>query len=111
MSDCVFCKIIKDEIPSDKVYENDEIVAFKDINPTAPVQILIIPKTHLSSLSRAKKNHQEVLGSIQVAAAQIAEDKGISNAFKLLTLSGKGAGQEVFHIHYHLLGGWKNKKK
>ena len=109
MSDCVFCKIVKGEIPTKFEWEDDEILAFDDIKPIAPVHILIIPKKHIESLGAAKKEDAELLGKIQRIASKLAEKKGIGNAFRLLTLSGKGAGQAVFHLHYHLVGGWKGE--
>ena len=109
MNDCVFCKIAKGEIPTKFEWDDDEIVAFDDIKPIAPVHILIISKKHIESLGKVEKEDSELLGNIQRIASEIAEKKGIGNAFRLLTLSGKGAGQTVFHLHYHLIGGWKDK--
>ncbi|MDR1941993.1 MAG: histidine triad nucleotide-binding protein [Endomicrobium sp.] len=104
--DCLFCKIIKGEIPSAKVYEDEEIFAFKDINPQAPVHIVIIPKKHIESLSGAEINDAEVLGRLQLAAAKIAAQLGgLENGYRLVNNCGHDAGQTVFHIHYHLLGG------
>jgi len=108
MKDCVFCKIIKGEVPTVFEWEDDEMLAFEDIKPIAPVHILIIPKKHITSLGEAGKDDVELLGKIQKTAAEIAKKKGIGSAFKVLTASGKGAGQTVFHMHYHLIGGWKN---
>lgn len=109
--DCVFCKIVKGEIPCKKVYEDDEIFAFWDINPVAPVHILVIPKKHISRLADAKDEDKEVLGEIQLVIAKIAKEEGIDDSFRTAIANGEMAGQSVFHIHYHLLGGWKDKTK
>ena len=109
MNDCVFCKIAKGEIPTKLEWNDDELVAFNDIKPIAPVHILIVPKKHIESLGKTKNEDVELLGKIQRIASKLAKKKGIGNAFRLLTLSGKGAGQTVFHLHYHLIGGWKDK--
>lgn len=109
MSDCIFCKIAKEEIPTKFEWNDDGIMAFDDINPIAPVHILIVPKKHVESLGKTKNEDIEMLGNIQKIASRLAKKKGIGNAFRLLTLSGKGAGQTVFHLHYHLIGGWKDK--
>ncbi|MFV1917744.1 MAG: histidine triad nucleotide-binding protein [Patescibacteria group bacterium] len=107
MTDCIFCKIVKGEIPSKKVYENDRVLVFHDINPVAPVHVLVIPKLHIKSLSGVKEKDRDILGEIQVVTAKAAEKLGISKAFRLVTASGGKAGQEIFHLHYHLVGGWK----
>lgn len=109
--DCVFCKIVKGEIPSKKEYENEDVFAFHDINPVAPVHILIIPKRHIKNISGAKNDDVNILGKCQIAARDVAEKLGISSAFRLATANGKEAGQSVFHLHYHLVGGWKDKTK
>ena len=109
MDDCVFCKIVKGEIPTKLEWNDDEVVAFDDIEPIAPVHILIIPKKHIESLGKTKEENVELLGNIQRIASELAEKKGIKNAFKVITASGKRAGQTVFHLHYHLIGGWKDK--
>jgi len=105
MKNCIFCKIIKGEIPSKKVYEDDDLLAFNDINPQAPVHILIVPKKHLKNLFSLRDIN--LLGKIQLKAIEISDELGISDNFKLLTNNGKKAGQEVMHIHYHLMGGYK----
>jgi len=109
MDGCVFCKIVKGEISTEFEWDDDKIVAFNDIEPIAPVHILIIPKKHIESLGKTKKEDVELLGNIQRIASELAEKKGIKKAFKVITASGKEAGQTVFHLHYHLIGGWKNK--
>ena len=109
MGDCIFCKIVKGEIPSKKVYEAGDVLAFHDINPIAPVHVLIIPKKHIKNLAGASKQDEAVLGRCQVVAGKISKKLGIGEAFRLLTASGSKAGQDVFHLHYHLIGGWGKK--
>ena len=106
MSDCLFCKIAAGEIPSAKVYEDEEILAFRDIAPKAPVHILLIPKKHLASLAEAGPDDAAWLGKMQLLARQLAEKEGVAESgFRVLTNSGPNSGQEVAHLHYHLLGG------
>ncbi len=103
---CIFCKIVSDEIPSTKVYEDDEFLAFKDVNPTAPVHLLVIPKAHIASLDAAKKEHAELLGRLQIVAAEIARQQGIAkDGYRLVLNCGVQGGQTVDHLHYHLIGG------
>ncbi|MCR4396640.1 MAG: histidine triad nucleotide-binding protein [Candidatus Saccharicenans sp.] len=106
MSDCIFCKIIRKEIPAAIVYEDDEILAFDDIRPQAPVHTLIIPKAHLPGLKEAEKEQAGLLGRILLQAGEIARLKGIDRSgFRVVVNSGPDSGQEVFHLHFHLLGG------
>ncbi|MBN1622602.1 MAG: histidine triad nucleotide-binding protein [Endomicrobiales bacterium] len=106
--DCIFCKIVKREIPSQIVYENERILAFRDITPQAPVHILIIPKAHITGLNDISRDHTELLGEIQSAAKEIAEKENISSSgYRVVTNCGKNAGQAVDHLHYHILGGRK----
>ena len=108
MNDCLFCKIILKEIPSDVVYENDHILAFRDINPQAPTHILIIPKEHISTLNKLEKNHQVLAGEILLASALLAEREGIAESgYRTVFNCNKNGGQAVYHIHLHLLGGRK----
>ena len=107
VQDCIFCKIMNGEVPTKFEWEDDEIMAFEDIEPIAPVHILIIPKKHVESLGKSGKEDVEMLGKIQRVAVELAKKKGIDSAFRVLTASGKVAGQTVFHLHYHLIGGWK----
>lgn len=104
MSDCIFCKIIKREIPAQLVHEDDRSVAFKDINPQAPTHVLVVPKKHVAALSACVDEDSALLGHLQLAAKAIAE-KGKLSSFRLVTNNGRGAGQTVDHLHYHLLGG------
>jgi len=103
--DCLFCKISRGEIPSRKVYEDEEIFAFHDINPVAPVHFLLIPKLHLTSLLEAEESHAALLGRMLVLAAKLAREQGLDGGFRTVINSGKGGGQEVFHLHIHIIGG------
>ncbi|HRD02803.1 MAG TPA: histidine triad nucleotide-binding protein [Candidatus Saccharicenans sp.] len=106
MTDCLFCHIINKEIPSKLVYEDEQVLAFEDIKPQAPVHLLIIPKRHIASLKEAEENDQNLLGYILLAARKIARDKGLAESgFRLVINTGPDAGQEVYHLHVHLLGG------
>ena len=103
---CIFCEIINKNIPSEIVFEDDEIMAFRDVDPRAPVHILIIPKRHISGLSDAKESDKELMGRICLAAAEIAEREGINlSGYRLVANTGSDAGQAVDHLHFHLLGG------
>jgi histidine triad (HIT) family protein len=105
MSDCLFCKIIEGKIPSSKVYEDDKAYAFNDINAQAPTHVLIVPKKHVVGLKEATADDAELLGYCQLVAAKIARERGIENAYRTVYNVGPGAGQSVFHLHLHLIGG------
>ncbi|MBF4694916.1 histidine triad nucleotide-binding protein [Fusibacter ferrireducens] len=106
MVDCIFCKIINGEIPSSKVYEDDLVYAFEDINPSAPVHVLIVPKEHIASLEELDEGHTSLIGHLHLVASKIAKERQINESgYRLLTNVGKDGGQSVFHLHYHLLGG------
>ncbi|MBE7035248.1 MAG: histidine triad nucleotide-binding protein [Ruminococcaceae bacterium] len=106
MSDCIFCKIIKGDIPSQKVYEDELVYAFRDIAPAAPVHVLIVPKEHLCCLNAAKPEHQALLGHILLTAQKLAEDLGVKDdGYRIINNCGENAGQTVFHLHFHLLAG------
>jgi histidine triad (HIT) family protein len=105
--DCIFCKIIAGEVPCDKVMEDKDLLVFHDIKPSAPVHVLIIPKKHIENLGTASKSDGNVLGKCQIAAGDAARKLGIAKNFRVATASGFDAGQRVFHLHYHLVGGWK----
>lgn len=106
--DCIFCKIVEGAIPSKKVFENEHVIAFHDIQPAAPVHILIIPKKHISSMNDVESGDWYLLGEIHSAAQQIAKGQGIAQTgYRLINNCGPDSGQVVFHIHYHLLGGEK----
>lgn len=102
--DCIFCKIAMGTMPAQVIYEDDHVVAFKDLNPQAPTHLLFIPKKHIASLAKASEDDAALLGHIQIAAVKLAKDLNIGD-FRLVTNSGKGAGQSVDHLHYHLLAG------
>ena len=106
MSDnCLFCKIARGEIPCKKVYEDEDVLAFHDIHPAAPVHFMLIPKVHLSSLLDADESHAALLGKMLVLAPRLAKEQGLNNGFRTVINSGKGGGQEVFHLHMHVIGG------
>lgn len=108
MEDCLFCKIIKGEIPSTKVYEDEDILAFNDINPAAPIHILVIPKKHIESLAHMKKEDEAIVGKIYGVINKIAEEKGFKdNGYRVIVNCGRDAGQEVMHLHFHVLAGAK----
>jgi histidine triad (HIT) family protein len=108
MADCLFCKIFKKEINSKIVYEDKEIMAFEDINPQAPVHILIIPRKHIESLNDIKEEDEILLGKMFTVAKKLAKEKGISeDGYRTVFNTNKNAGQAVFHLHLHLLGGRK----
>lgn len=103
--DCLFCKIIAGEIPSTKVYEDEFVYAFKDINPIAPVHILFIPKVHISGASAVTAENAEIVGKIFTAIAKVAAEMKLENGFRVVTNCGADAGQTVPHLHFHLLAG------
>lgn len=106
--DCLFCKIIKKEIPSDVVYEDEEVLAFKDIHPAAPVHILVIPKKHISSLVELQEQDIAVVGKIYQVINQIAKEQGFAQkGFRVIVNCGEDGGQEVGHLHFHVLAGKK----
>ena len=108
MTDCLFCKIIDGEIPGDIVYENDSVLAFNDINPIAPVHILIIPKEHIATLNDLEEKHTQTMGELFLAAKKIASEKGFSKSgYRTVFNCNKDAQQTVFHIHLHLIAGRK----
>ena len=105
MSATIFTKIINKEIPADIIYEDDLCLAFRDINPQAPVHILIIPKKPLPELNDAGIEDERLLGHLMLAAKIVADQEGVADAFRLVLNNGAGAGQEIFHMHFHLLAG------
>lgn len=108
MEDCIFCKIINKEVPSTIVYEDEDVIAFKDIHPVTPVHILVIPKKHISSLVELKKEDEAVIGKIYTVINKIAKQEGIlDKGFRVIVNCGEDGGQVVKHIHFHLLGGKK----
>ena len=106
MSDCLFCKIVNKEIPSNFVYEDDDTVAFNDIRPKAPTHILLIPKKHIEKLSDLNSGDAALAGKMILNISKIAEQAGIKeNGFRVVVNNGKNSGQEVYHLHFHILGG------
>ena len=106
MSECIFCKIANKEIPSNIVYEDDKVIAFNDLDPKAPVHVLIIPKEHYSSAMEINDENSQIVGNIFAAASKIAVKLGIDkNGFRIVNNCGNDGGQTVGHIHFHLLGG------
>ena len=106
MTDCLFCKIREGEIPADIVYQDDDVMAFNDVNPQAPVHVLIIPKKHISTLNDAGDGDAEVLGKLFTAAKGIAKERGVDDdGYRTVVNCNEKAGQTVFHIHMHLLAG------
>lgn len=103
--DCIFCKIAAGEIPSTKAYEDDRVLAFYDLEPQAPVHILIIPKEHITSAADINESNSSLVAHIFEVAAQVAREKNLNGDFRVVTNSGEGAGQSVKHLHFHLLGG------
>ena len=108
MDSCIFCKIVAGQIPSSKVYEDDLVYAFNDINPLAPTHVLIIPKEHvLASAADATEEHAALIGHVFAVAAKLAKELGLDGGFRIVTNSGDDACQTVHHLHFHLLGGKK----
>ena len=105
MSDCIFCKIVEGTISAKKVHESDDLIAFEDINPVAPVHILIIPKKHIPTLAEASEQEGGLLGHLLLMARQVAEDQNLRDGYRVVINNGVTAGQTVFHIHLHLMGG------
>ena len=105
MSDCLFCRIIRGEIPSKKVHEDEHTVAFEDLNPQGPTHVLIVPKKHIAGLKEATAEDAELVGRCHLAAAQIARERLIEDGYRTVLNVGPGAGQSVFHLHVHLIGG------
>lgn len=103
--DCLFCKIINGEIPSNKVYEDDTVFAFRDIEPQAPTHILIIPKQHIKSAAEIDESNSAVVAHIFEVAAKIAKQEGLDDGFRIVNNCGDLAGQSVKHLHFHLMGG------
>ena len=104
--DCLFCRIIAKEIPSKIVYEDDQMIAFEDINPQAPTHILVVPRRHIASLNEVTPEDALLVGHLHLVAAKIAHARGIAESgYRTVVNNGRGAGQSVFHLHLHLLGG------
>lgn len=105
MSDCLFCKIVKKEIPCNKVYENENFVGFFDIDPKAPTHILVIPKKHFENVYELVQSDLSLTSELMKVATQIAKQENLNNGFRIVINTGKDGGQSVFHVHAHVLGG------
>jgi len=105
MADCLFCKVLEGKIPSRKVYEDERVYVFEDINPQAPTHVLIIPREHIAGLNKAAEKDAEIIGYMNLVAAKIARERAIEDGYRTVLNVGPRSGQSVFHIHLHLLGG------
>jgi histidine triad (HIT) family protein len=105
VSDCIFCKIATGAIPSNKVYEDEDVIVFHDLHPVAPVHVLVVPKTHIESLAHAEVEHQALLGKLMLVGARVADQLGLQKGFRTVINTGAGGGQTVFHLHLHVIGG------
>lgn len=103
--DCLFCRIVAGEVPSDRVYEDEEVIGFRDISPRAPTHVLVIPRRHVADAQALTEEDGPLLAALFAAARRIADDAGLQNGYRLVTNVGPEAGQSVFHLHFHLLGG------
>ena len=104
-ADCIFCKIVRGEIPAKKIHEDEEVIAFHDIRPQAPVHILVIPKAHVATLYDAQPANQSALGKMLVVAGRLAREAGAADGFRTIINNGRVGHQEVYHVHMHVLGG------
>lgn len=111
MKDCLFCKIIAGEIPSTKVYEDDAVFAFRDINPQAPVHVLVLPKEHIACAGEINGENSALVGKCFEAIAKIAESEGLEKGYRVINNCGEDGGQSVMHLHFHLIGGRKLSEK
>lgn len=105
MSDCIFCKILDGDIPSNRVYEDEYCIAFHDVQPAAPMHLLVIPRKHISSLDALTPQDQELMGHIMTRIPEIARNQGLDQGYRTVVNTGEQGGQTVFHIHFHILGG------
>ena len=105
MTNCLFCKIVAGDIPSTKVYEDEKVLAFRDINPQAPTHILVIPKAHIASVAEVNAENADVVAHIFTVIPKIAEAEGLTGGFRVVSNCGDDAGQTVHHLHFHILGG------
>lgn len=105
MDDCLFCKIVRGELPSKKAYEDEDVLVFHDIRPIAPVHLLLIPKAHVDSLAHCDGTHQAMLGKLLLLAPKLAREHGLDSGFRTMINTGRGGGQEVDHLHLHVFGG------
>jgi histidine triad (HIT) family protein len=105
--DCLFCKIVAGEIPSEAVYQDEHVYAFRDINPVAPSHVLVVPRRHIAALDEIQDGDEDLLGRLLVASKKVAEQENLSNGYRVLTNTGPDSGQVVFHLHFHVIGGRK----
>ncbi|MGD8380454.1 MAG: histidine triad nucleotide-binding protein [Gammaproteobacteria bacterium] len=106
MADCLFCKMASGEIEPDIVYQDDDVLAFRDINPQAPTHVLVVPRTHISTINELENEHAELVGRLYLVAAKVAKQDGIAESgYRTVMNCMEGAGQSVFHLHLHVLGG------
>ena len=107
MSDCLFCKIAAGDIPTDYLYEDDRVVVFRDIYPKADTHLLVVPREHIASLNELEPQHEALMGHMIGLLPKLAEQEGLESGFRTIINTGRGGGQEIFHIHIHLMGGPK----
>lgn len=105
MNDCLFCKIAAGEVPCNKVYEDEDVIAFHDIHPMAPVHFMIVPKAHVDSLAHCDESQRSILGRMLLLAPRLAKEQGLDQGFRTVINTGRGGGQEIFHLHLHVFGG------
>jgi histidine triad (HIT) family protein len=105
MENCIFCKIARGEIPSKKIYQDDDVIAFHDIRPIAPVHFMVVPALHVGSLAEVTEDHQPLMGKIMVLASRLAKEQGCTDGFRTIVNTGRVGGQEVQHLHLHVIGG------
>ena len=105
MTDCIFCKIVQGEIPATKIYEDEHVLAFKDIRPIAPVHFLVIPKAHIPSMAELQPEHEGIMGKVMLAASKLAREQGCTDGFRTIINTGRVGLQEVYHLHVHIVGG------
>lgn len=105
MDNCIFCKIVRKELPCNKIYEDEDLLAFNDIHPAAPVHFLLIPKLHIDSLAEIHDHHQNLLGKMLLLAPKLAKEQGCNDGFRTIINTGPVGGQEVLHLHFHVIGG------
>lgn len=105
--DCIFCNIINKNVPADILFEDEKFVVFKDIKPSAPIHLLIVPKEHIASINDLEEKHKELIGDLFLLAKEIAAKEGISDGYRLAFNTGRKGGQLIDHLHLHLMGGWQ----
>lgn len=107
MNDCLFCRIVAGDIPAEKLYEDDDVIVFRDINPKADIHLLVVPRLHISGLDALTPAHDGLMAHVMRLLPRLAAEQGLAQGFRTIINTGKGGGQEVFHLHIHLLGGAK----